>query len=181
MQATNTDEVRRALKSTFLFATLSEEQLGSLADQVWLERIPSGSVIVREGDEAESVYVVIDGGVNVLKGTGQFLAFLGPGGFFGEMALFTEQSRRSATCQATQDTTCVVVRKSVLDQFCSSRPDAGLAIYRAIIRTLAERLQNTSADLAYLMGVHVRQQSTVDGLVEEAKKRGTGPNRTPKT
>ena len=166
MQSANSDDVRRALKSTFLFATLSEEQLGSLAEQVWIERIPSGSVIVREGDEAESLYVVVEGGVNVLKGSGQFLAFLGPGGFFGEMALFMDQSKRSATCQATVDTTCVVVRKHVLEQFCNTRSDAGLVIYRAIIRTLAERLQNTSADLAYLMGVHVRHQSTVSAIVE---------------
>jgi CRP-like cAMP-binding protein len=174
MQAANTTDVRRALGSTFLFATLSEEQLGSLAAQVWLERLPSGSVIVREGDEAESLYVVVEGGVNVLKGDGQFLAFLGPGGFFGEMALFMDQSRRSATCQATVDTTCVVVRKHVLEQFCDARPDAGLVIYRAIIRTLAERLQNTSADLAYLMSAQVRQQSAVSSIVEKAKKRGPG-------
>jgi len=179
MQEPITADVERALKSTFLFATLSVEQLRSLAQQVWIERIPAGSVIVREGEEAESLYVVVEGGVNVLKGDGQFLAFLGPGGFFGEMALFMDQSRRSATCHAIEDSTCVVVRKDVLADFCTSRPDAGLVIYRAIIRTLAERLQSTSADLAFLMGVHVRRQSAVSQLVDAAKGRGSGSKKEP--
>ncbi|MBI5507651.1 MAG: cyclic nucleotide-binding domain-containing protein [Deltaproteobacteria bacterium] len=179
MSAPQNDDAIRALRANFMFASLSDEQLAAFAGQVWFEKIPAGSVIVREGEQADSLYVVVEGGVNVLKGAEQFLAYLGPGGFFGEMALFTEQSRRSATCQATVDSTCVVIRKAVLEQFCTSRPDAGLIIYRAIIRTLAERLQTTSADLAFLMGVHVRQQSAVQELVDGAKSRGRRPPGTP--
>lgn len=168
-----TQEVSKALKQNFLFAVLNDEQVGALARQVWIERIPARSVIVREGDEADALYVVVSGGVNVTKGDGQFLAFLGPGGFFGEMALFMEGSKRSANCESTVDTTCVVVRKDTLDAFCNARPDAGLAIYRVIIKTLAERLQSTSADLAFLMGAQVRRQPQIDSIVKAARARGT--------
>lgn len=168
------EDVKKTLHGTFLFASLSEEQISALADQVWLERIPAGSLIVREGDEADALYVVVDGGVNVTKANGQFLAFLGPGGLFGEMALFMDGARRSATCESTKDTTCAVIRKPVLDQFCTDRPDAGLVIYRAIIRSLAERLQATSADLAFLMSSQVRKQGAVSKIVDAAKRRTRG-------
>lgn len=170
MTATTDTDVKSTLAKTFLFNTLNETQLHALANQIWLEQIPEGSVVVREGDQADTLYVVVEGGVNVTKADGRFLAFLGPGGFFGEMALFLDAALRSATCVAAADTTCAVVRKSVLEKFCSDLPDAGLKIYRAIIRTLAERLQSTSADLAVLMSAQVRSQSSVEKMVESAKQ-----------
>ncbi|OGQ79102.1 MAG: hypothetical protein A2289_03050 [Deltaproteobacteria bacterium RIFOXYA12_FULL_58_15] len=163
--------IKSALRNNPLFTDLTDIQLAALADEVWLEQIPAGSIIVREDEEADALYVVVEGGVNVTKANGQFLAFLGPGGFFGEMALFLEGSKRSATCSSSQDTTCAIIRQPILHKFCNDLPEAGLIIYRAIIKTLAERLQATSADLATLMGAQVRQQSTVDQLVAAAKKR----------
>ena len=165
------EEVTNALRSNPLFAELTDAHLEALADEVWLETIPGGSVIVREDDEADALYVVVAGGVNVTKADGQFLAFLGPGGFFGEMALFLDNSKRSASCVSSEDTTCAIIRRSVLHQYCSDLPAAGLTIYRAIIRTLSERLQSTSADLACLMGARVHPQATIDEFVEAAKKK----------
>lgn len=169
MVTPNAETIRAKLRENFLFETLDDHQISVLMDKVWLEEIPEGSVIVREGDEADALYVVMAGGVNVTKRGGQFLAFLGPGGFFGEMALFSEGAKRTATCTSTSDTTCVIVRKPVLHQYCEDNPLAGLKIYRAIIRTLAERLQNTSADLAFLMGAQVRSQSKISNIVESSK------------
>ncbi len=173
MDEAERDEVCRALRGHFLFEGLTVEQIGALAANVWIERIPGRSLIVREGDEADALYLVLVGGVDVTKADGQFLAFLGPGGFFGEMALFMEGARRSANCESTEDTTCVVVRKDILDEFCTGRPDAGLTIMRTIIGTLAERLKSTSADLAFLMGAQVKRQSQVDSIVETTRRRGT--------
>lgn len=167
------DEVCKALRGNFLFEGLNEEQIAALAGNVWIEQIPGRSLIVREGDEADALYVVLAGGVNVTKADGQFLAFLGPGGFFGEMALFMEGALRSANCESTEDTTCVVVRKDILDEFCTGRPDAGLMILRTIIGTLAERLKSTSADLAFLMGAQVQRHTQVERIVETARRRGT--------
>jgi CRP-like cAMP-binding protein len=164
-------EVERALRHNFVFESLDDDELAALAEHVWIERIPAGSLIVREGDEADALYLVVDGGVNVVKASGQFLAFLGREGFFGEMALFSEGAKRSANCRAAVDTTCAVVRKEVLDFFCAMRPSAGIKIYRTIIRTLADRLQATSADLAMLMGSQVQTQANVSAIVEKARRR----------
>jgi len=162
-------ELLRVLGKNFLFQGLSAEQIAVLVQSVELEYIDAGTTIVYEGDQAESLYIVVEGGVNVLKGEKQFLASLGPGGFFGEMALFLEGSLRSASCQAIMDTTCVKIRRLDLDRFCDQHPRAGLQIYRAIIRTLAERLHNTSEDLAFLMGTQVRTQEEVSKLVQRVK------------
>lgn len=166
--------LRQVLHENFLFSTLADGELDALASQLWLEEFSAGATIVHEGEAADALYLVVQGGVNVAKQNGQFLAYLGRGGFFGEMALFTEGATRSANCIAALDTTCAVIRKEALHRFCEERPETGIKIYRTIIRTLSERLQATSADLAMLMGAQVRQQDAVSKMVEQAKAKKTG-------
>ena len=171
MSESPSSQVAQALRKNFLFEKLTEQEIGLLGAEVWLEHIPAKSVIVRENDEADALYLVVEGGVNVTKKDGRFLAYLGRDGFFGEMAIFTEGAKRTATCETALDTTFAVVRKDVFNQYCDANPGAALKIYRAIIRTMAERLQATSADLAVLMAAQVRQQGDVDSIVERAKRR----------
>ena len=164
-------EIGSSLRQNFLFSSLTDVEIDALAAELWVDQIPAGGLIVREADVADALFLVLAGGVNVTKANGHFLAYLGPGGFFGEMGLFMEGSQRSANCIAAVHTTCVVVRRETLDKFCMERAEAGMKIYRAIIRTLAERLQATSSDLAILMGTQVRPQATVSKMVEEARER----------
>jgi CRP-like cAMP-binding protein len=163
--------VLEVLRRSFLFAALTDDEAAVLANEVWLERIPAHSVIVRENDDADALYLVVEGGVNVTKKDGRFLAYLGRDGFFCEMAIFTEGAKRTATCETAIDTTFAVIRKDLFEHYCNDNPAAALKIYRAIIRTMAERLQATSADLAALMATQVRAQSDVDAMVERARKR----------
>ncbi len=165
------EQLKEALRRNFLFAALDTAELTTLAEEVWLERIPARSIIVREGDDADALYLVVEGGVNVTKKGGRFLAYLGHDGFFGEMAIFTEGAKRTATCDTVLDTTFAIIRKDSFEQYCTNNPNAALKIYRAIIRTLAERLETTSADLATLMAAQVRSQADVSELVERARKK----------
>ena len=107
--------------------------------------------------------------LHVVKGEDQFLAMLGPNGFFGEMGLFTEGALRSASCVALTQTTCASVDRTALHDFCSQHPEVGIKIYRAIVGTLAQRLQSTSADLAMLMGSQVRSQREVTKIVDKKR------------
>lgn len=155
------------LRKNFLFAQLDDDELKSLSEVVQEEDYREGEFVVKEGDMGTGLYLVARGGVNVTKSLeGHFLAYLGAGGCFGEMALFLGSAIRTANCVAAMPTTCLIVDKRVLDAFCTDQPTAGNKIYREIIRVLAERLQATSADLAMLMRSQVMSQSKVSELVE---------------
>jgi CRP-like cAMP-binding protein len=159
------------LGKNFLFAQLDERELADLANVVERKRYNPGEFVVREGDMGTALYLVAKGGVNVTKSLeGHFLAYLGTGGCFGEMALFMGSAIRTANCVAALETECLIVDKAVLDRFCTSNPRAGNKIYREIIRVLAERLQATSADLAMMMRTTTISQDRVSQLV--AQKRG---------
>ncbi|HJS33486.1 MAG TPA: EAL domain-containing protein [Alphaproteobacteria bacterium] len=71
-----------------------------------LRRIPAGAVVFREGEAAESAYIVESGAIDIVRRAGHdriVLARLGPGEIFGEMALI-DGSPRSATAIAACDT-----------------------------------------------------------------------------
>lgn len=162
---------RDVLHENFLFHALERAELDGLLHHVWHEDYASDQRIVTEGEVADALYLVVKGGVNVTKASGQFLAYLGRAGFFGEMALFADGAKRTAHCTAAMPTRCAVVRKDHLEAFCNEQPEAGLKIYRTIIRTLSERLQATSADLAMLMATQVKPQADINSLVEKAKSK----------
>ena len=142
-----TPEVSKALKHNFLFAPLSDEQVDALARQVWIERIPARSVIVREGEEADALYVVVAGSVNVTKGDGQFLAYLGPGGFFGEMALF-DRERRSATVRAIGEARVLTVDKRTFLRRIHEDPSLAFRI----VKGMSQRIRKLDDQVARLEG-----------------------------
>ena len=97
-----------------LFSELTSDDLARLGRLTVTRSYKKGDVIVREGETGIAFYVVSKGRVEVIKGLGtsneQVLASHGPGGFFGEMALFDNQLR-SASVRAVEDTECLVLTK----------------------------------------------------------------------
>jgi CRP/FNR family transcriptional regulator, cyclic AMP receptor protein len=75
----------------------------------------------------------------------QVLARVGPGDFFGEMALF-DRSPRSATVQADTDVTLLVLDREALARLTEDSPRAAAAFFQALVHVFIERLR-ASGDL----------------------------------
>ena len=97
-----------------LFEELDKEDLERLAKVTVTRDYKAGDVIVREGELGVAFYIVATGKVEVVKGLDTaaetVVATMGPGQFFGEMALFDNQMR-SASVRAVEDTECLVLTK----------------------------------------------------------------------
>jgi CRP/FNR family transcriptional regulator, cyclic AMP receptor protein len=87
------------LRSIPLFASLDDAALRELA--VWLDevKVSEGKHLVDEGDYAYDLFVIVEGTAEVTR-EGEPLAELGPGDFFGEMGILSEEGRRNATVVA---------------------------------------------------------------------------------
>ena len=94
-------EVALQLRAIPIFRRLSTRQLIDLAKVIRQEDYPPGSMILRENDAGESMYLVVQGHLQVLKGQ-TLLRNLEPGDFFGEMAVL-EREIRSASVLAQSD------------------------------------------------------------------------------
>lgn len=103
----------------------------------------SGEVIVMQGESGDCMYVIQSGQVEVMQRLGSEevrLAVLGPGDFFGEMALF-EREVRSATVRALGEARVLTVDKRTFMN--RVHEDPSLA-YR-LVQTLSQRLRKLSA------------------------------------
>ncbi len=146
-----------------LFEGLTDEVLASIASRLLLLYVPAGEVIFAEGARADALYLVDSGEVELSQEAGrrrEVLARVGPGGFFGEMALLTGRPR-SATATATRDAILWVLYRNEFEDLVTRHP----AIATSISRGLSERLAEAGG--AHIER-HLRHISLLQGLPSEA-------------
>ncbi len=107
--------------------------------------LPAGKVIIQEGDDGDSFYLLVKGAVSVTLEAKQ-LATIQPGGCFGEMVYFAKRaSLRTTTITAGSDVTIIEIKAEAL----RAATDACQAGFnKAVTRVLIERLGQTNRLLA---------------------------------
>jgi CRP-like cAMP-binding protein len=137
------------LRSVRLFRNIEGRELGILADSLRARELKRGQILLREGDTGDEMFLVRSGSLVISKAvTGrveQVLARVGPGDFFGEMALF-DRSPRSATIQADNDTMLLVLDRAALSNLTEISPRAAAAFFESLVLIFIERLR-ASGDL----------------------------------
>ena len=137
-------EVIRLLQKAPLFAGFSERELRDVVQTAKVRSFSSGETIVQEGDTAKvGFYLVLQGRVEVRKGEKK-LSELGPGQFFGEMALLVEGTPRSADVVALEDTECLVLTRWDLRSLIQTHPDMALKMLGEMARRLSTTHQALS-------------------------------------
>src|SRR5919109_5449803 len=99
MQLFSHDDKADALRRAPLFQNLTRGELVELAKRTEDLEVEDGKVLAREGDLGSEFFVIVDGEVTVTK-DGSEVRRLGPGDFFGEIALIVDSPRRTATVTA---------------------------------------------------------------------------------
>lgn len=139
------------LSGSSLFDMLSNEELAAVAQLASEVRVEAGQVLFEEGQLGDSVFVLAQGEVEVVRrdstGTPRCIATLGPQEFFGEMSLI-DKEYRSATIKAR--TTCELLHLSSekLTAFRRLHRDGFTFIVINIARMLSARLREANSKLA---------------------------------
>ena len=114
------------LARSYLFEGLSAEQLAPLADQATTRRLLRGEVLIRVGDRADELYVVLEGEVkdSVVDANGEEVVhFLhGPGMTLGEPGFFAVEHRRIVEVVATAPSVLIRLDRRVLIPFMNRHP-----------------------------------------------------------
>jgi CRP/FNR family cyclic AMP-dependent transcriptional regulator len=110
------------LRSVPLFAPLDEAALRELA--VWLNevKVEEGKHLVDEGDYAYDLFVILEGKAEVTR-EGSPVAELGPGEFFGEMGVLSEEGRRNATVVSKTPMKLLTLATYDVDRMRKSAPE----------------------------------------------------------
>lgn len=106
-----------------------------------LQKYPAGEVIFVEGEPGKTMYVVLEGEVNILV-SDKVLDVAGPGDLVGEMALI-DSSARSATAIAKEDCVLVPVDERQFLRMVDQTPIFALNV----MKVLADRLRRVDSML----------------------------------
>jgi CRP-like cAMP-binding protein len=114
------------------------------------ERVPAGTVLIREGQPVDSLYIILDG---VLEVSGPAVGSerpirLGCGEVLGEVS-FVDSRPPMATVTAAAETTVLTIPRTDLKRKLAEDAEFAARFYRSLAVFLAHRLRSTGRRLAY--------------------------------
>jgi NTE family protein len=124
------------------FRSLPHEALLAISEKLKKVHFEHGEVVFFENSLGDAMYLIESGQVKVSLNADdapqeKVINFLGPGNFFGEMALLLDQ-RRSATVTVTIDADLWMLRKADMDELLVDHPEIALQITRELSRRLSD-------------------------------------------
>lgn len=123
------------LQRVAILFTLSDNILRALARQMQPSSVAKGADIVRQGDRGDQMFIIEEGRAEVTveesPAHSVVIAFLGPGDFFGEMALISEETR-TAGVRALEDCKLLVLDRKTLYQTLPPDSDAILELTKLV-------------------------------------------------
>lgn len=132
-----------------LFASLSQAEIDRLVAESEIIEIPAGREIIRQGDRADRMYVILDGSMAPIaedlagEPGGVRMGILEAGDFFGEIGLLTRQPRNASVRALVPSRLLAIDRSTVRDLLRTHRDIFGLVL-RTLRYRLVDRLVHTS-------------------------------------
>ncbi len=151
------------LKQVPIFSDLSDEQIAKLLTVVSQTKFKEGETIIREGEIGNTMYILLDGRVEVSKSLTlkvsrqefeerekSFIRLEGKDhACFGEMAML-DSDERSATVVALTECTVFVIERDNLDRLLKEDSNMGYLIYKEFAQLISGRLRAANRDVLKL-------------------------------
>jgi CRP-like cAMP-binding protein len=132
-----------SLRRIKILAALGDPQLERLVQFMELQPVPQWSVVVKQGEPGDAMYLILDGEMRARTMSGDretILATFGPGDFFGEMSLF-DHGPRSADVVANAGSTVLKFSTAAFNRLMLEAPELAAPFLQATARTMAARIR----------------------------------------
>ncbi len=160
-------DIERILQKVPLFIGLESKSLSMLIPLFEEESHPAKIKILREGELGDSMYIIVDGQVNITKLNEDnkeiHITFLGSGSYFGEVSLIDHQPR-SANVIAETDTAVLRLKKSVFEKLLLDDKIFAINFYRNCLNETLSRMRNTATNLTSSKTVLDQKSSQLDQI-----------------
>jgi CRP-like cAMP-binding protein len=155
------------LKQIALFSTFADrpEVIDKIISVTSRRRVKAGEVIIREGDEGDTLFIMMQGSVRIVKTTLQNEPYTvvilkeSENVYFGELALI-DNDRRSATVIAESDCDLICLTRKNFQSVCEDNYELGFRVLMQIAKKLSTSLRKMNQDVITLFEALV---SEVDG------------------
>jgi len=132
-----------SLRRIKILADMKDAQLAHLADFLENLEVLQHSVIVKQGDAGDAMFLIMSGELRartMIGGREAILTTLGPGEFFGEISLF-DQGPRSADVVANVDSSVLRLSTSAFERLTREMPSLATPFLQATARTMSARIR----------------------------------------
>jgi CRP/FNR family transcriptional regulator, cyclic AMP receptor protein len=150
-------KITEILKNIPIFSSLNENELSQLAEAAVRKTFFKNTVLMNEGDETDSLYVICSGKVKAIindeNGKEVILSIFGPGEYFGEIA-FIDGEQRSATIITREPVEVLIISSGIFRNILSSNPDLAFNLLVGAVKRLREA--NKQIESLALMDVYGR-------------------------
>lgn len=157
------------LRQVDLFRSLSDKALLDLSAITIEQNIPAKTIVFKEGDKGDALYIIKNGKVNILKrnssGLDSVLVSLGKSAVIGDMAIIDEQPR-SASVATIQETSFLIITKDDFRNLLASVPEISFQI----LKLTTERLRATNVHLKELEASTNQMEDVIRVITKIARK-----------
>jgi CRP-like cAMP-binding protein len=160
------------LRTVPIFSELSDGDISSLGKLSSRRRYPKDTVVFFENEEGDSFFMILEGRIKVTilgdDGREVILSMLGPGDFFGEMALLDNEPR-SATAIAVEETELLSLNRTDFQTVLTDNR----SITTALIKILTARLRRANHQISTLalLDVYGRVARVIVDMAREEGRR----------
>ncbi len=155
------------LKQIALFSSFADrpEVIDKIISVTSRRRVSAGDVIIREGDEGDTLFIMMQGSVRIVKTTLQNEPYTvvilkeSENVYFGELAL-VDNDRRSTTVIAENDCELICLTRKNFQAVCEENYELGFRVLMQIAKKLSTSLRKMNQDVITLFEALV---SEVDG------------------
>lgn len=151
--STRKRSLAEALKSNFLFSTLSERELRALGNVVYERIYHPGESIFEQDDRGFGMYFIVQGRVSIRYDAAEGpveIAQLGPNEFFGELSLVDPEHTRTASAVAIEKCILVGFFRPDLQEILERKPAMGVKVLLQLSTVLGRRLLETTEKITTL-------------------------------
>jgi CRP/FNR family cyclic AMP-dependent transcriptional regulator len=156
------------LDNISIFTGMEPRDLQLIEKRMVRRGYPKNTVILSEGDNSDSLYVILEGRVKVYlsdeNGKEAIINYMEPGDYFGELSLI-DDSKRSASIMTVEKSSMAVMSKQAFHQVLSDNP--GIAIH--LLKDLVHRVRALTDEVKSLAlsDVYGRLSKTLLSLATE--------------
>jgi CRP-like cAMP-binding protein len=125
-----------ALRRVPLFAELDDDELARIAEAANEVEIPAKQVLVQPGAAGTGMFFICEG--TAVVETKRDHVELGPGQFFGELALISEDAKRTARVRAKTPLRCLALDRASFRTLVTEHPEVAASLLEVAFGRLAE-------------------------------------------
>ncbi len=121
--------------------------------------LKEGEILCRQGEDSKSMYILLSGKLGVMIKGSAPIATIHPVSSIGEMGVFTGE-KRTATVQAMEQSSLLVLNKSDIDKLIDKDSLFGLDIMRKVIHILSERINEDNVKIREFQSYVISQEES---------------------